>query len=108
MSLSLSRIALTYGIRKANLSLGIEMEHKHLRFEHKPQHEPNLLPACKLHPWQRIGVTFLHQCCEYFGVALLADDMGVGKVILQMCWFVVLIGRPFNLCHFFKATIGMF
>src|SRR5947207_2565141 len=85
MSLSLSfKILLTLDIRKRNLSLGLEMEHKHLRFEHNPQHEPNLLPACKLHPWQCIGVTFLHQCHEHFGFALLADDMGVRKVIFQM------------------------
>lgn len=56
------------------------MEHKYLRNEHDSQHDPELLPPKKLHPWQRIGVTFLHKCRKIFGFALLADDMGVGKV----------------------------
>jgi len=36
----------------------------------------------KLHPWQRVGVVFLHKCREELRYALLADEMGVGKVIL--------------------------
>jgi hypothetical protein len=59
------------------------MEHKYLRREHDPQHEPELLPGKKLYPWQRIGVTFLHKCRGRFGFALLADDMGVGKVTFK-------------------------
>ena len=38
----------------------------------------------RLQPWQKLGVVFLLACREKFGFALLADEMGVGKVIPQL------------------------
>ena len=58
-----------------------EMEHKYLRRMWKEEYSPKLLPKMKLHPWQKLGVTFLHNCCEKFGFAILGDEMGVGKVV---------------------------
>jgi hypothetical protein len=60
--------------------MGTEMEHKELRHEWKDEYLPDLLPGKSLHPWQSLGVTFLHRCSMDPGFAILADDMGVGKV----------------------------
>jgi hypothetical protein len=34
----------------------------------------------ELHPWQRLGVLFLLHCYGFFGVVILGDEMGLGKV----------------------------
>ena len=44
---------------------------------------PPFVDEYELHPWQKTGVAFLLRCREKFGVALLADDMEVGKVWLR-------------------------
>jgi len=41
---------------------------------------PRLKRSRDLHPWQKLGVTFLHLHRKMFGFTLLADEMGVGKV----------------------------
>jgi hypothetical protein len=66
--------------RKAGLKEGTEMEYKELRKAWKDEYMLDLLPGKSLHPWQQLGVTFLHQCSEKYGFALLGDEMGVGKV----------------------------
>jgi hypothetical protein len=56
------------------------MEHKYLRNYWKDEYTPNLQSGKSLHPWQKLGVTFLHECRKNYGFALLGDEMGVGKV----------------------------
>jgi hypothetical protein len=57
------------------------MEHKNLRSIFKDLPEVKLKPGFKLQEWQKLGVAFLMMCREKFRVALVADEMGVGKVI---------------------------
>jgi len=85
------------------LKLGLEMEHKNLRHDWKPEYVPLLRPNFKLHPWQEAGVTFLHKCREEKTYALLGDEMGVGKVDPSS---TLLTGdRPFKRFHFYTQTI---
>ena len=65
-----------------------EMEHKHLRshplfkdIASNNLHIP-LRGELTLRPWQILGITFLLVSRENYGFALLADEMGVGKVQL--------------------------
>jgi hypothetical protein len=60
------------------------MEHKDLRTKWKDEYNPSLHSTYQLFGWQRIGVTFLHECAQRFGFAMLADEMGVGKVNLTV------------------------
>jgi hypothetical protein len=58
------------------------MEHKYLRKTQLFQDlNIPLRPSFSLHPWQRLGVTFLEFCARKYGFAILADEMGVGKVL---------------------------
>jgi len=34
----------------------------------------------QLFPWQILGAVFLLHCHRFYGYAILADEMGVGKV----------------------------
>jgi hypothetical protein len=75
---------------------GVEKEHKWLRnFQLEPQLRPQLRDPMTLLPWQVLGVQFLHFCRWHYGYALLADEMGVGKV----CFFLrtTLTSRPSKL-----------
>jgi hypothetical protein len=56
------------------------MEHKELHNEWDDSFNPSLKKHMHLHLWQKIGVSFLHECHKQFGFTLLADDMGIGKV----------------------------
>jgi hypothetical protein len=56
------------------------MEHKELRSDWDDSYDPRMKSGMSLHPWQKIGVTFLHECRKKYGFALMADDMGIGKV----------------------------
>ena len=56
------------------------MEHEYLRDLWDEKWDPPLNGNFSLEPWQKLGVTFLHQCRER-GYALLGDEMGIGKVI---------------------------
>ena len=67
--------------RKAGLITDSEMEYKELRHQWKDEYLPDLLPGKSFHPWQRLGVTFLHQYSRNYDFILLGDDMGVDKVI---------------------------
>jgi len=60
---------------------GIQYEHKELRVLMKAESTPALRKKFKLHPWQELGVAFLDHCRKKYGYAILADEMGVGKVI---------------------------
>jgi hypothetical protein len=44
---------------------------------------PKLRGGKDLRPWQSLGVTFLLKSKGRFGFALLGDEMGVGKVIVD-------------------------
>jgi hypothetical protein len=44
---------------------------------------PKLRPGLALHPWQTLAVVFLHHCRNIRTFALLADEPGIGKVILK-------------------------
>jgi SNF2 family DNA or RNA helicase len=63
------------------LADGSEMEHKYLRQTKLfKQLVVPLRGNLVLHPWQRLGVTFLDFCARKYGFAILADEMGLGKV----------------------------
>ena len=68
--------------------MGIEKEHKWLsKFNFEGgEFVPNLRAERELLPWQALAVKFLHFCRKHYGYALLADEMGVGKVIFYLCW----------------------
>ena len=57
------------------------MEHKNLQSKFKDLLEVKLKPGVRLQPWQQLAIAFLLTCREKYGLALLADEMGVGKVI---------------------------
>ena len=61
------------------------MEQMVLKEKWVPGYEPELKPGFRLHPWQKLGVTFLHHCRKEFGFALMADEMGIGKVYIVFC-----------------------
>jgi hypothetical protein len=60
------------------------MEHKSLQHLIKDLRDIKLKAGIKLQPWQKLAIVFLLACREKFGFALLADEMGVGKVIPQL------------------------
>jgi len=60
------------------------MEHKSLQHLIKDLRDIKLKAGIKLQPWQKLAIVFLLVCREKFGFALLADEMGVGKVIPQL------------------------
>lgn len=63
---------------------GVDNEHKRLKDvweQHRQEWDVKLAGSFRLFAWQKIAVAFLHRCRQKFGFALLADEMGVGKVI---------------------------
>ena len=58
------------------------MEQMILKEKWESGYEPELKAGFGLHPWQKLGVTFLHHCQKEFGFALMADEMGIGKVYI--------------------------
>jgi hypothetical protein len=57
-------------------------QYEHIEMENlwKDEYDPHLYAGYSLKPWQKLGITFLHQCRAKLGYALLGDEMGVGKV----------------------------
>jgi hypothetical protein len=67
----------------AGFNDGIEKEHKWLRDRPLDANlRPQLREGMTLLPWQELGINFLHHCRRHHGYALLADEMGVGKVTI--------------------------
>ena len=59
---------------------GEEMEHPGDALTWHPEWEPPLQPLYESKVFQKTGVSFLHRCRREYGVAFLADEMGVGKL----------------------------
>ena len=57
------------------------MEHKELRDAWREDWQPRLKGSMQVNAWQRLGISFLHTCRKNYGYAMLADEMGVGKVL---------------------------
>jgi hypothetical protein len=73
----------------ADLELGLEMEHlnmidtsafRNFRIPLRPGVTTVGRNGNELHPWQVLGVVFLLHCYRFFRVAILGDEMGLGKV----------------------------
>jgi hypothetical protein len=57
------------------------MEHKYIRSSATFQSLTiPLRPKIALHEWQRLGIAFLDFARRKYGFAILADEMGIGKV----------------------------
>lgn len=56
------------------------MGDKWLRFAADAYSDPALKAAIDFRPWQKLARTFLMKCHNEFNLAMLGDEMGVGKV----------------------------
>lgn len=80
---------------------GRHFEHKELRLTTIPLPHIPLRPKYALKPWQELGVRFLDRSRKKSNVALLGDEMGVGKVVTPTLWhddINVRQSRPYALC----------
>ena len=78
------------------------MEHKELRDAWQEDWMPSLKGLMRLNAWQELGVSFLHTCHKTHGFAMLADEMGVGKVS-PFRWSYLLLDYTI-----FGVSLGMY